>query len=300
MPKKFTIEDAKKVFATRGLVVDGEYKNSKTPISCCDNDGYRYFLTIDNVSDNRTVKFNIVSKTNIYSIYNIQKWLELHGSKTKIISKEFVGNKEPLSFICECGERYTSFWNRMNNTGKCRCNKCGELIRTSIKTDFEKAKKEVQSYGYKIIENTNNMHKIKICDENGDVYNASIYGLRRGVIYNKHTQIQSRYEMLTARFLDSIGVKYVIQKKFDDCINQRKLKFDFYLPKYNMVIEVNGEQHYRVVRFGSHITSLDEQKHRDFMKMQYCIDNGIKYLVIPYWEFDKSETYKNTINKSLE
>lgn len=300
MPKRLTQEEASEIFKERGLYLDDIYKNSKAPMSCHDGSGYRYYLTIDNVSDNRTVKFDIVSKRNIYSIKNIQLWLELRGSKTKITSSEFHGNKAPMEFICECGNKYASFWNRMNNTGKCRCNVCGESIRTKMKTDIDDAKDEVRSYGYKLIGSTNNLHKIKISDSDGNQYDASIYKLRQGVRYNKHTQIQSRYEMLTARYLDVLGVQYVVQKKFHGCQNNRDLKFDFYLSTCNAVIEVNGEQHYRNVRFGTKLTNVDEQIKRDEFKKQYCINNGIRYIVIPYWEFDRNETYKNTINKILE
>jgi hypothetical protein len=36
------------------------------------------------------------------------------------------------------------------------------------------------------------------------------------------------------------------------------------------------------------------------MKDKYCKSNNIKLLPIPYWEFDKKETYKETINNFLK
>ena len=53
-----------------------------------------------------------------------------------------------------------------------------------------------------------------------------------------------------------------MQKTFDDCKNIHKLRFDFYLPKYNCVIETHGEQHYKDSTDFFKV-SLDEQQKRD-------------------------------------
>lgn len=37
----------------------------------------------------------------------------------------------------------------------------------------------------------------------------------------------------------------------------------------------------------------------DEFKKQYAIENSYYYLSIPYWEFDKNETYKNTITEMI-
>ena len=63
----------------------------------------------------------------------------------------------------------------------------------------------------------------------------------------------------------------------------KRQRLDFYLPKYNVAIECQGEQHYFPVSFGS----LSEQKTRlrfrqiqkyDKIKKENCRNNGIKLL----------------------
>lgn len=78
------------------------------------------------------------------------------------------------------------------------------------------------------------------------------------------------------------------EKTFDNCINPKtghKLRFDFYLPDYNCCIEYDGEQHYKEYDFCR--DSLEERQERDNIKNQYCENNSIKLIRIPYWDYNK-------------
>ena len=76
------------------------------------------------------------------------------------------------------------------------------------------------------------------------------------------------------------GYEVEKEKEFDWLINKRKLKLDFFLPKYNIAIEVQGEQHFKpFYRFGGEI-GLSEQVRRDKIKKKLCEDNGIKLFYI--------------------
>ena len=112
----------------------------------------------------------------------------------------------------------------------------------------------------------------------------------------KCTHKQSKNEKLTEEYLIFLNIEYETEKYFIDCRNKLPYKFDFYLPKYNAVIEVHGEQHYVQNKFFS--LSLEEQQRRDKEKKLYCLRNNIGYHVIPYWHFDIKK-YKETINKII-
>lgn len=53
----------------------------------------------------------------------------------------------------------------------------------------------------------------------------------------------SRGEVCAADIFNEIGVEYQVQKKFDDF----DMRFDFFLPEYNIVIECDGAQHFRSI-----------------------------------------------------
>jgi hypothetical protein len=69
------------------------------------------------------------------------------------------------------------------------------------------------------------------------------------------------------------------------------LPFDFYLPKYNICIEYDGEQHFEPLEFFGGIKAFDELKKRDEIKTKFCRDNNIKLIRI---------SYRDSIKKYLE
>ena len=70
------------------------------------------------------------------------------------------------------------------------------------------------------------------------------------------------------------------------------MPFDFYLPDYNICIEYDGELHYKSIDFYGGEEELMKQQNRDNIKTQYCKDNNITLIRIPYWDL-------NNINKIL-
>ena len=80
--------------------------------------------------------------------------------------------------------------------------------------------------------------------------------------------------------------RYITQKSFKDCVYKGELKFDFYLPDENICIEYDGIQHYEVVEKFGGASALSLVKKRDLIKTNYCKDNNIVLIRIPYWDFD--------------
>ncbi len=76
------------------------------------------------------------------------------------------------------------------------------------------------------------------------------------------------------------GEEIVPQKKFDDLISPkgRRLRYDFYLPRLNLLVEADGDQHY-VEEAKWYTESLFE---RDRLKDRYAEENGIHLIRIRY------------------
>ena len=73
--------------------------------------------------------------------------------------------------------------------------------------------------------------------------------------------------------------------KFDNLKGERfLLSYDFYFPKKKILIEFNGEQHYKNI-FNKKIHDFHRQLHHDWLKRKYARDNGYKLLTIPYWDY---------------
>lgn len=73
-----------------------------------------------------------------------------------------------------------------------------------------------------------------------------------------------------------------VKKKFEDCKDKKPLPFDFYLPNNVICIEYDGEQHTKPIDYFGGIESYECTVRHDKMKNEYCKNNGISLLRIPY------------------
>lgn len=114
----------------------------------------------------------------------------------------------------------------------------------------------------------------------------------------------SKGETKIQNVLKLYNIKYTQEYTFEQLkgLNNGKLRFDFYLPDFNTCIEYQGEQHYKPCSFGSSDstnamkTFISTIKH-DEIKKQYCKNNNIKLIEIPYWDFDDiDEIIKYSLN----
>lgn len=58
----------------------------------------------------------------------------------------------------------------------------------------------------------------------------------------------------------------------------------FYLTDYNLAIEYQGEQHYRPIDYFGGKEKFEVQQKRDNIKRDYCKNNNINLLEIPYYK----------------
>ena len=96
--------------------------------------------------------------------------------------------------------------------------------------------------------------------------------------------IDSKCELMIKEILQEFNVSYNEQKVFSDCLSYKNspLRFDFYLPDHNICIEYDGEQHFKPVEYFGGVKRFIEQQKNDSIKDNYCKQNGIKLIRIPY------------------
>lgn len=113
-------------------------------------------------------------------------------------------------------------------------------------------------------------------------------------------EVRSNGEKLITNLLERWKIKYKEQYRFDDCKYKNTLPFDIVIVKNNKIccaIEFDGEFHYIPVQF--HNTTYEQAKEnlitthiRDEIKNQYCKNNSIPLIRIPYWElYDNNLEY---------
>lgn len=85
-------------------------------------------------------------------------------------------------------------------------------------------------------------------------------------------------------FLEFNQIDFIKEKIFDWSDNKR---YDFFLPKFNLLIEYNGVQHYKEIPNFS--LPLEKQQAIDKWKENKAKEFGFDVLVISYLDFDNIE-----------
>ena len=109
------------------------------------------------------------------------------------------------------------------------------------------------------------------------------------LIYIKNYDI-----IIIEKILKENNIQYKKEYAFSDLKTEKGgiLRFDFAIFKNNQLqylIEFDGEQHFKEInneRF-KRSGSLKERQARDKLKDDYCKDNNIKLVRIPYYDIDK-------------
>ena len=181
-----------------------------------------------------------------------------------------------------------------------RCPKCGIKNMTKTAEQFLQEVFDLVGNEYTDLDEYKNNHtKIKVRHNKcGYEYyvtpNAFLQGNRCPKCKNK----MSKGEKRIINYLIKRKISFNYEHKFYNLKYINPLRFDFYLPDYNLCIEYDGIQHFTPFDFSSKCPerknqNLKELKRKDKLKNDYCKSKGIKMLRIPYTEFDN-------INKILD
>lgn len=107
----------------------------------------------------------------------------------------------------------------------------------------------------------------------------------------------SKGELAIQEYLNEHDIQYECQKRFDGLIYKESLRFDFYLPQHNLVIEFDGQLHFEASDYFGGAKYLKETQTKDKIKNKYCKKNNIKLLRISYKVKNK---IKEILDEALE
>lgn len=148
-----------------------------------------------------------------------------------------------------------------------------EFIRNSRAVHGDK-------YSYdKVIYIGNKLNVVIVCPKHGDfeqIPNNHIRG------FGCSSCSESKGEKRVYEYLKERGVVFEAQKRFKDCRNRLPLSFDFVLESLKVLIEYQGEQHYKPMRFRNSGRGFKDVQFRDSIKKKWARKNGWNLICIPY------------------
>lgn len=226
---------------------------------------------------------------------------KVHNFEYNYLS-EYVKNKNPM--LIEHKKCKTQFWQPPNAhiNQQQGCPVCGKekahLNRRNDENEIlDKANKiHNYMYDYSLVDFSRMQDKVKIkCKKCNEVFEQAL----DNHVNNKQGCPKcniSNGENVISKYLTEKLFIFIHQKSFKDCINPKtkwKLRFDFYLPDYNMCIEFDGIQHFEIINRSKdpekNIKNLLDCQYRDFIKNQYCLDHNIRLIRISYTDIDRIE-----------
>lgn len=181
--------------------------------------------------------------------------------------------------------------------GKYGCPRCGQektvKDRRSNTHQFTIKANSIHHnmYDYSAVAYTNAISKVDIrCAKHG-MFRQTPDKHLGGTRCPKCANSTSHGERITMRWLDTMNITYEREKRFPDLHGNTKnsrLRCDFWLPKYNTLIEYDGEQHTKPINIEGRLSEREamithqKTKVNDIKKNAYAIINGYRLLRIPH------------------
>ena len=270
-----------------------QYINSKTKVNIKCNHCENKFLQTPN-DHLKGYGCKICANNNLKSNKEefIIKAKKIHGEKYNYDFVDYIKSSSKINIKCnKCENIFSTTPNGHLKTGS-KCTICYNFKKLSTEEWILKVKK-VHGYrfNYDLVNYVNNETKVYIkCNKCERVFFQTPYHHADGKGCPFCTE--SKGEIRIEKYLNINNKFFSREHIFDRLKYILPLRFDFYLHNLNLLIEYDGEGHYKAI-FGSTIEekqkNLEDCKKRDKIKDDWTKINNIPLLRIPYWDFDRIE-----------
>ena len=206
----------------------------------------------------------------------IEKSHKIHGDKYDYSKVEYINAKTKVCIVCP---KHGEFWVTPYQHKKgVECPKCTHQSYKYTTEEFILKAREIHGdrYDYSKVEYKGRLIPVCIiCPIHGEFWQKpSEHFKGHGCQKCNESVLEKEIKL----FLEVNKIEYEQQKKFSWLKNKYPLSLDFYLPKYEIGIECQGEQHFKDREFFNKNQSFDERLEIDLLKNKQCNDNGIKLL----------------------
>lgn len=286
---KLTTEEVREYVESFGYTLIGEYVTSKVKIQVqCPYGHEPYYVSWGNFKTGKRCpkcKFEKLSETFRRDENYIENYIKSYGYEW--LDGEYINGKNPLVLLCDKGHEYSTTFDIFRNGF--RCPHC----YGNAKLTYEKVREIINNEGFELLsdEYINSQTKLKLKCQFGHEFEMNWNHFQQGERCPYCDVTSGIYSIIN--ILNSHNILYELEYKFDDCKNIKALPFDIYIPLLNIAIEFDGEQHYVDGAFGKDTLNLMNIKYRDNIKDEYCKNNNITLIRIPYWDMDRIEDILN-------
>lgn len=241
----------------------------------------------------RNIRISQTQKSNTTEF--IIKAKKVHGNRYIYDKVNYINNSKKILIGCKKHGVYfeQSPCSHLLGSGCPYCaNERKGAYKTGNRENFIKKAIAVHGdkYGYEEVIYTNARTKVKIlCKKHNKFFWQEPYVHIKGCgcPYCR----TSKGEELIEIFLQEYGITHQRQYKIRHlqknlfCTNNNFF-VDFYLPNEQVIIEFNGEQHYKEIKGWGGKDAFEKQQQRDIELKKICKDNKIRLIEISYLEIN--------------
>ena len=267
------------------------WENSSSKLLCtCNKCGTKWFSTVRNILRERGCPSCGVKKRSKAKRKTIESYGHILDELNLELLTEYKSGMSKIRVRCkECNYEFSTSFSYLYHT-KIGCIKCSRenLIKNNGQEFIERLK--IKNPQIVIISNyLGSEIPVKcLCQECNSVFEKTPHELLRSAISCPICSPSSALEDNILKFLNKYDIEYDWHKRFADLrgVNDGMLSYDFYLPKYNLLIEAQGIQHEKPIKqFGGEQRFKIQQEH-DKRKRQYAFNKKYDFLEIWYTEID--------------
>ena len=205
----------------------------------------------------------------------------VHGNKYDYSKVAYNGNKKKIEIVCpKHGSFFMTPLYHLQGHGcqKCYDERRGDTRRKDNNTFIEDLKRIYagKDYDFSKVKYVNINTKVTIiCPKHGEFSTTPNHIITRGDGC-PHCN-ESHLERDVNSILEKLGLLFIRQKRFD-WLGKKSL--DFYIPKYKLAIECQGEQHFTSLKYFGGDNEFKKRIKYDISKNVECEENNVKILYI--------------------
>jgi len=244
MPKKLTTQYVRSCLEEHGFILLSEYINSDHRIKIKCPVGHIFEALFTEFKYTGFKCKLCTSKPNKYDLYNVKLYVEeISNSGCKLLSEEYISNKDKLDFECSCGNKFTTNFNEFKNGNpkKQQCNECGFHIRGGgRRLSYEHIRTEITNMGIKLLSEyyENSSIPLKVECNKGHIFYSRFHDLHRG--HGCPECSEFHYDKLPYEFVSNYFEKH----------NYKLLSTEYQDTKSKLLIKCPKEHEFKMA-FGS-------------------------------------------------
>ncbi len=286
---RYTIDYVKEVIESinGNKLLSTEYIHYDEPIDILCSCGEKYSISLRRFNAGKNTCDKCSNRGIQWNNELVKEYIISQGSE--YINQKYINIDTLMEFKCQrCGETYyVSFYNYRKHN-KFYCNDCSfEISGEKQRYSYEEVYNMIEETGCHLISDTyiKNTQLLEIeCGLCHEIFTTSwaIFKSKKVKACSDCNGKTSAGERIFMDLLDKYKIDYIHQHSYPDCKHMNLLKFDFYLPLFKTIIEIDGRFHREIKEGLGGKEEFELTKLRDKIKNTYCRDNNIPLIRIEY------------------